>query len=119
MSFNLSPTEIKFLKLFAVKPQYAIKELREVLKLTPGRITHILTSLEAKNLVSRTLNLNDKRVILVSLQPKASPLIANLKQNYNELHKKILQNVSQKELENITSALKTLNKVFAQWVNQK
>lgn len=118
-SFNLSPTEIKFLKLFAVKPQYAIKELREVLKLTPGRITHILTSLEAKNLVSRTLNLNDKRVILVSLQPKASPLIANLKQNYNELHKKILQNVSQKELENITSALKTLNKVFAQWVNQK
>ncbi|MDT3697348.1 MAG: MarR family transcriptional regulator [Ignavibacterium sp.] len=118
-SFNMSPTEIKFLKLFAVKPQYTIKELRDVLKLTPGRITHVLTSLEAKNLISRTLNVNDKREILVSLLPKANPLITNLKQNYNELHKRILQNVSQRELENISSALKTLNQVFAEWVNQK
>jgi DNA-binding MarR family transcriptional regulator len=118
-SFNLSPTEIKFLKLFAVKPQYTIKELREILKLTPGRITHILTSLEAKNLIFRTLDAKDKRIILVSLQPKANPLIINLQQNYKELNKKILQNVSQEQLEIISSALKTLNIVFAQWVNQK
>lgn len=48
-SFNLSPTEVRFLKLFAIKPVYTIKELRDVLKLTPGRITHILTSLEEKS----------------------------------------------------------------------
>lgn len=118
-SFNLSPTEVKFLKLLAVKPQYTIKELRDILKLTPGRITHILTSLEAKNLISRTIDDKDKRVILVSLQTKASPLIVNLHQNYNELHKRILQNVNEEELEKISSSLKILNKVFNQWVNQK
>lgn len=118
-SFNLSPTEVKFLKLLAVKPQYTIKELREILKLTPGRITHILTSLEKKNLVTRTLDLTDKRVILVSLQPKANPLILNLHQNYRELHKRILQNVNDEELEKIASSLKILNEVFGQWVNQK
>lgn len=117
-SFNLSPTEVKFLKLLAIKPQYTIKELRDILKLTPGRITHILTSLEAKNLISRTLGDKDKRVIIVSLQPKANPLILNLHQNYNELHKRILQNVNEKELDEISSSLKILNKVFNQWVNQ-
>jgi len=118
-SFNLSPSEIKFLKLLAVKPQYTIKEFREILKLTPGRITHVLTSLEAKNLITRTLDPKDKRVILVCLLPKATPLILNLQQNYNELHKRILQNVSEDELKKITSSLKILNKVFDQWVNQK
>lgn len=118
-SFNLSPSEIKFLKLLAVKPQYTIKEFREILKLTPGRITHILTSLEAKNLITRTLDPKDKRVILVCLLPKATPLILNLQQIYNELHKRILQNVSEEELKKITSSLKILNKVFDQWVNQK
>ncbi len=118
-SFNLSPSEIKFLKLLAVKPKYTIKEFREILKLTPGRITHVLTSLEAKNLITRTLDPKDKRVILVCLLPKATPLILNLQQNYNELHKRILQNVSEDELKKITSSLKILNKVFDQWVNQK
>lgn len=118
-SFNLSPTEVKFLKLFAVKPQYTIKELRDILKLTPGRITHILTSLQDKNLISRNLDANDKRVILVSIMPKASPLIANLHQNYKELHLRILQNVDEKELDKISSSLKILNEVFKKWVNQK
>lgn len=118
-SFNLSPTEVRLLKLFSVKPNYTIKELRDVLKLTPGRITHILTSLEDKHLISRTLDEKDKRVILVSLLSKANPLIANLHQNYNELHMRILQNVGESELEKISSSLQILNSVFKKWVNHK
>ncbi|MFZ1517578.1 MAG: MarR family transcriptional regulator [Ignavibacteriaceae bacterium] len=118
-SFNLSPTEVKFLKLFAVKPQYTIKELRDILKLTPGRITHILTSLQDKNLISRTLDENDKRVILVTILPKAEPLITNLHQNYKELHSRILQDVDESELKKISSSLQILNSVFKKWVNQK
>jgi DNA-binding MarR family transcriptional regulator len=118
-SFNLSPTEVRLLKLFSVKPNYTIKELRDILKLTPGRITHILTSLEDKNLISRTLDEKDKRVICVSLLPKANPLIANLHQNYNELHMRILQDVDESELKKISSSLQILNGVFKKWANQK
>jgi len=53
-SFNLSPTEVRLLKLFVLSPTYKIKELQSLLNLTPGRITHILTSLEAKKLILRT-----------------------------------------------------------------
>jgi len=118
-SFNLSPTEVRFLKLFAVSPTYSIKELRDRLKLTPGRITHILSSLEVKKLISRTLDPKDKRVIIVNLMPKASPLISNLQQNYHELHNRILQNVKEEEMEKILSSLEILVDVFKKWVNQK
>lgn len=118
-SFNLSPTEVRFLKLLAVTPTYSIRELRDILKLTPGRITHILTSLEDKKLISRTLDPNDKRVIIVNLMPKAAPLISNLQQNYHELHKKILQSVKEEEMEKILSSLEILVDVFKKWVNQK
>lgn len=118
-SFNLSPTEVRFLKLLAVTPTYSIKELRDILKLTPGRITHILTSLEDKKLISRTLDPTDKRVIIVSLMPKAAPLISNLQQNYRELHNRILKSVKEEEMEKILSSLEILVDVFKKWVNQK
>lgn len=118
-SFNLSPTEVRFLKLFAVSPIYSIKELREILKLTAGRITHILSALERKKLISRTLDPKDKRVIVVNLLPKAAPLISNLQQNYHELHNRILQNVKEEEMKKILSSLEILVDVFKKWVNQK
>jgi DNA-binding MarR family transcriptional regulator len=118
-SFNLSPTEVRFLKLFVLSPTYSIKELRNVFNLTPGRITHILTSLEAKKLISRTSDSKDKRLILVSLLPKANPLITNLNQNYHELHNRILRNVKEDEMEKILFSLKILVDVFKKWVDQK
>jgi DNA-binding MarR family transcriptional regulator len=118
-SFNLSPTEVRLLKLFVLSPTYTIRELRDLLKLTPGRITHILTSLEAKKLVSRNSDSKDKRVILVSLLPKANPLITNLNKNYHELHNRILRNVKETEMNNILSSLEILVDVFKEWVEQK
>lgn len=118
-SFNLSPTEVRLLKLFSFSQKYTIKELRESLKLTPGRITHILTTLEEKKLITRVQDSNDKRIILVNLTSKALPLITNLHQNYNDLHRRILESVDSSELAKITSALEILNDVFKKWVNQK
>ena len=71
-SFNLSPTEVRLLKLFAFADSYSIKEIREKLNLTAGRITHILGSLEAKKILQRVPEENDKRNINVQLLPKAN-----------------------------------------------
>jgi DNA-binding MarR family transcriptional regulator len=118
-SFNLSPTEVRFLKLFVFKPQYTISELRDLLKLTPGRITHILTSLESKKIILRTTDSKDRRIVIVKLMPKAAPLIANLHQNYQKLHNRILRDVNEKEMGKILSSLEILVDVFKKWVNQK
>lgn len=118
-SFNLSPTEVRLLKLFTNASQYSIKELCETLNLTPGRITHILSSLEEKKLVIRKQNQTDKRNYYVELLPKANPLINNLHKNYISLHESILQNVGEKELKQIQSSLKLLTEQFKQWVEKK
>jgi MarR family. len=61
-SFNLSPTELKLLKLFDGAHMHKVSDLVKMLKLTPGRITHILTSLEEKKLVLRLPDETDKEM---------------------------------------------------------
>ncbi|PKL88047.1 MAG: hypothetical protein CVV23_12415 [Ignavibacteriae bacterium HGW-Ignavibacteriae-2] len=117
-SFNLSPTEVRLLKLFAFHNSFTIKELREKLKLTAGRITHILVSLEAKKLIVRIPDENDKRNIIVKLLPKASPLILNLNQNYHKLHEDILKNVQGDDMDKIFFSMQILVDVFKKWVEE-
>jgi DNA-binding MarR family transcriptional regulator len=118
-SFNLTPTEVRLLKLFTDSPTHSIKELCTQLMVTPGRITHILDSLEKKKLISRSNGPSDKRSILVKLMPNANPFIKNLQNNYRVLHEKILNTVDEKELEKILSSLTVLVNVFRKWSNQK
>ncbi len=118
-SFNLSPTEVRLLKLFSFKQTYTIKELRDILKLTPGRITHILTTLEAKKLIIRSFEPSDKRIIVVNLMPKAKPLISNLQQNYRELHNRIFKRIKEEDREKILSSLEILVDIFKKWMNKK
>lgn len=114
-TFNLSPTEVRFLKLYNNKTIYTIKELTVLLELTPGRISHILTSLESKKLIERIKNENDKRNVFVKLLPKANLFIKNLKENYISLHKELIENLSNEEIEKISSSLKILIENFRKW----
>lgn len=116
-SFNLSPTELKLLKLFEGTNTRKVKELVEELKLTPGRITHILTSLEEKKLVFRLPDEADKRTVIVKLQPKAQMFIENLHKNYIDIHEELLKNVGSDELATIQKSLKKLIEVFSKWTS--
>jgi DNA-binding MarR family transcriptional regulator len=118
-SFNMSPTEVRLLKLFAFKNSFSIKELKEKLNLTSGRITHILQSLEEKKLLVRIPEEKDKRNINVKLTSKGTPLIQNLHQNYKRLHEDILKNIEGMEMNDIYLALTVLVDVFKKWVQEK
>jgi DNA-binding MarR family transcriptional regulator len=118
-SFNLSPTEVRLLKLFAFENTFTIKEIRMKLNLSAGRISHILQSLEAKKLLTRIPDNTDKRSTIVKLLPNASPFIQNLHLNYQRLHGDILKNVKDVEMNDIYLSLKVLVDVFKKWVDEK
>lgn len=118
-SFNLSPTEVRLIMLFSFDTSYSIKHLRETLSLTPGRITHIVDSLEKKKLVERYKDDEDKRNIYVRTTPKAGIFIQNLKDNYIQLHLNLLSNVSPVEMTQIYSSLEILVKTFKNWTKEK
>lgn len=115
-SFNLSPTEVRVLKLFISSPALPIKELCSKLRLSPGRVTQILKSLESKKLVIRSTDSKDKRNINVSIMPKGLPFINNLHRSYNELNARILGKVSVRKQKEILSSLDILVGVFRTWV---
>jgi DNA-binding MarR family transcriptional regulator len=115
-SFNLSPTEVRVLKLFISSPALPIKELCSKLRLSPGRVTQILKSLESKKLVIRSTDSKDKRNITVSIMPKGLPFINNLHRSYNELNARILGKVSVRKQKEILSSLDILVGVFRTWV---
>jgi len=118
-SFNLSPTEVKLLKLFAFESTFSVKEIRTKLNLSPGRISHILQSLEEKKLLIRIPDDTDKRNTIVKLLPNSSTFIKNLHQNYHKLHDDILKNVNEVEMKDIYLSLKVLVDVFKKWVQEK
>ena len=107
-SFNLNPAEIRLLKVFAFRTTYSVKDLRQAMGLTPGRITHIVSSLEERKLVKRTSDPADNRNILVHLTGRAAPLIRNIKKNYLRMHTDLLGSMNDKELKAIRETLETL-----------
>ncbi|HEX2868134.1 MAG TPA: MarR family transcriptional regulator [Ignavibacteriales bacterium] len=117
-SFNLSPAEVKLLKLFAFYKTLTIKEICAILQLTPGRITHILTSLEGKKLLIRSADPNDKRNIVVSTAPKCAPFINNLHVSYHDLYKRVLDSVSPDDQERLFRTLQRLDEIFSNWVHE-
>ena len=110
--YNLTTVELRCLQCFEFHNSVSVKELSKSMELTPGRITHILTSLEKKKLVTREINKDDRRGINVYLTKKAIPFTKNLKENYVKFHEKLLRNIPEEKREIIKTALKELLRAF-------
>ncbi len=88
--YDLTPAEFRCLRLFKESPSVSIKQIALQMNLTPGRITHILTSLEAKNYVIRKVNQKDKRNVVVHLTESSRPFLKTVNDNHIKLHEEIL-----------------------------
>lgn len=117
--FNLSLSEFKMLKLFVNSSSYHVKELCQKLSLTNGRITHIVTSLEDKGFVKRSATAEDRRNVVVTLQPKSRPFISNLNSCYIDLHNKILEKIETSVQDKIFDSLIILIEALKQCETEK
>ena len=110
--YNLTTVEMRCLQCFESNNSVSIKELAKSMELTPGRITHILTSLEKKKLITREIDKDDRRGINVNLTNKAIPFIKNLRENYVQFHENLLKNIPEEKRDIIKTALQELTKAF-------
>lgn len=113
--FNLSPAEFKCLRLFTYEKAIPIKELTQLMNLTPGRITHILTSLENKKFVVRKHDPKDRRNITVVLKKKSQPFIEDLIENHKMLQEKLLRKIDKDKQETVVEALNSLMEAIRLW----
>ncbi len=113
--FSLTPAEFRTLRLFKDKKVLGIKDITGEVSLTPGRITHILTSLEAKKFVVRKVDKNDKRNVKVELTPKAIPFIQNLNESHIKLHNDILKKIKPDMRPMVIESLKQVIEALNHW----
>ena len=113
--FNLTPAEFKCLRLFTKTNSLTIKTISILMNLTPGRITHILTSLEKKKFIKRKTDPYDKRNVIVTLTSNSEPFLKNLNANHIKLHEEILADVSEDKQDDMISAMKQLIIALKTW----
>lgn len=113
--FNLTPAEFKCLRLFSKTSSLTIKTISVMMNLTPGRITHILTSLEKKKFIKRKSDPYDKRNVIVSLTSTSEPFLKNLNANHIKLHEDILQNIEEDKRVEMINSMKTLINALKMW----
>lgn len=117
--FNLTPVEFKFLRFFRNSNSLNVKELVKLMNLTPGRITHIITSLEAKGLITREIDPDDRRGIVVILTELSLPLIKSLNENHVRLHTEVLSRMESEKIPSVISAMEELVRGFQKWSEVK
>ena len=118
-AFNLTPAEFKFLRLFSDVHTLPIKKISAILDLTPGRITHIINSLENKNLIKRRQDDTDKRNVFIDLTTVSKPFINNLQKNHILIHKKILESITPEKRDLVIAAMEEVISALKTWSNSQ
>ena len=113
--FQLTPTELRCLRMFSKKSTVSIKEMIDELEISAGRVTHILTSLENKNYIIRRVDKADKRNHLVDLTPQSRKFINQLTKKHVELHQNILNDLNYEHKSIITQVMSDLISALEDW----
>ena len=98
---DLTPAEFKLLCFFRNAEAVSVKDLVIQMKLTPGRITHIITSLEVKKMITRSINPDDRRGINVFLTGKSMPLIKEFNDRCVDIHSCVLEQMENDEADGV------------------
>jgi DNA-binding MarR family transcriptional regulator len=115
--YDLTPAEFRCLRLFKNRPSMSIKRIAIQMNLTPGRITHILTSLEAKKYIVRKVDEKDKRNIIVHLTESSQPFLQTVNENHIKLHEEILASIPEDKREFMLDSMEELIKALKTWTD--
>jgi len=116
--FNLTPVEFRCLRIINENLEVPSKTLVKTMHLSPGRITHLVDSLEKKGLVSRKMDPNDRRSILVRLTDDALVFLGKIQDEYIQLHEEILQYLPKGKRVEIFNNLEYLFMAMKDWSNK-
>ena len=112
MSLNLGIGQLKTLFFISNRGATTTGKLATALKVTPTNITGIIDRLLEKNLITRTGDPDDRRVLVLRTTPKGDELVAELRQKRRERMTELFKNLSDKEAEIVAQGLKIMVKAI-------
>jgi DNA-binding MarR family transcriptional regulator len=112
--FALTVPEFNLLTFFYEEKSQPIKFLTRAMNVTPGRITHIVTALENRGYVRRSLNKSDRRVVLVTLSKKGLEVVGRIEKRVIEFFTGMLSSISVDEQQQLLADLRLLYRIMAE-----
>lgn len=115
-TLSISSAEYNCLVQFFKTDSMGVKQLAERLDITPGGVTRIVTSLEEKGLIERRISPEDRRSVDVYLTPKGHEMVADIRQEWLELHGEILNQIEPEYREPVLQAMEKLTRAIDNWL---
>ena len=112
MRLNLGIGQLKTLFFISNRGATTTGKLATALKVTPTNITGIIDRLLEKNLITRTGDPDDRRVLVLRTTPKGDELVAELRQKRRERMTELFNHLSEKEAEIVAQGLKIMVKAI-------
>lgn len=108
--FTLNMPQVRMLFLVASKKQGAsVKELAEMLNVTPGAVTQFLDALVAKGLVRRGEDPNDRRMLRIKLTELAGSKFEGFKTDYFVSASRVFDTLNEEEIGQLIKLLAKIN----------
>lgn len=113
---NLTQAEFRCLRLFGSDESINNKAIAERMNLSPSRLTRIIDGLVGKEYIVREIDPNDRRNMRVSLSKRGQLLVQQLNRSYIDIHKEILQDISEDQHKPLIDAMTHLLSALEKWL---
>ena len=116
---GLGLSDFGVLEVLLNKGPLPVNTIGPIVDLTPGSISIAVDRLFAKGLVTRVESTEDRRVRIIALTPRGKDLIVPAFRKHSGQMKRVLSELSAKELRSLEVALKKLGKRAAALMEER
>ena len=106
---DVSPTQYNVLRILrGARDGLTCSEIGARMITRDPDITRLLDRLEKRNLISRSRETKDRRVVLTRIEPEGLELLARLDEQVRDLHKQSLGHLGRDRLKTLTGLLEVI-----------
>jgi DNA-binding MarR family transcriptional regulator len=119
MDLSLTIAQVKSLFFISSHNEVNFRILAKALKVTPSNVTGIIDRLSEQDLVIRTENPQDRRMLMLNLTLKGNQLISNLREKRVNLMSRVLNRLTDNELNTILEGFALLSRAVKQAIDDQ
>lgn len=102
---GLSTAQLRCLSQFESAPELTAKQLTHRLGMSHSRLSHVLDSLQNNEMISRHINPDDRRIIVVDLSPKGREIVEALEAGLSCRYESALRTLPREATETAVTVL--------------
>lgn len=108
--YGLNQTEFGVLELLYHKGSLPLQQIGEKILITSGSITYVINKLESKELISRKVCAEDRRIIYATLTEKGTELLSRIFPEHTKALEKALGGLNSEEKKIAIDLIKKIGK---------